>query len=73
MPSAFSSHSVFTKTSDRQNAHELLEDSPEFKRAKFWFWPIVIIITIFFWIFCRNSGCVYWFFLRARWRGVSSP
>jgi len=39
-----------------------LEDSPEFKRAKFWFWPIVIIITIFFGFFAGIQGAFIGFF-----------
>ena len=51
MPGTSSSRSFFKKTSDEQNAGELLEDSPAFKRAKFWFWPIVLSVTICFGIF----------------------
>jgi hypothetical protein len=39
-----------------------LEDSPAFKRAKFWFWPIVIIITIFFGFFAGIQGAFIGFF-----------
>ena len=60
MPGASSPHSIFTKTSYRQN--ELLEDSPEFKRAKFWFWPIVISVTIFFGLFAGIPGAFVGFF-----------
>jgi hypothetical protein len=62
MPGASSPRSVFTKTSDDQNAHNLQEDSPAFKRARFWFWPIVITITILFGFFGGIQGAFVGFF-----------
>ena len=62
MPGATSPRSVFTKTSDEQNSRELLEDGPAFKRAKFWFWPIVISITLFFGFFAGIKGACVGFF-----------
>jgi hypothetical protein len=62
MPGASSPRSVFTKRSDDQNAHELLEDSPAFKRARLWFWPIVISVTIFFGFFAGIQGAFIGFF-----------
>ncbi len=68
MPGTSSPRSFFTKTSDGQNTDELLEDNLAFKRARFWFWPIVIERYHFFWVLCRNTGGICWFFLRARRR-----
>ena len=62
MPGASSPRSVFTKSSDDQNAHERLEDSPAFKRARLWFWPIVISVTIFFGFFAGIQGAFIGFF-----------
>jgi Mg2+/citrate symporter len=62
MPGASSSRSVFTKRSDDQNVHKLLEDSPAFKRAKFWFWPIVLSVTLFFGLFAGIKGAFVGFF-----------
>lgn len=62
MPGASSPRSVFTKRSDDQNAHERLEDSPAFKRARLWFWPIVISVTIFFGFFAGIQGAFIGFF-----------
>ena len=62
MPGATSPRSVFTKRSDDQNVHKLLEDSPAFKRAKFWFWPIVLSVTLFFGLFAGIKGAFVGFF-----------
>jgi hypothetical protein len=62
MPGASSPRSAITKTSDDQNAHEMLNNSPEFKRARFWFWPIVISVTIFFGFFAGIHGAFVGFF-----------
>ena len=62
MPGTSSSRSFFKKTSDEQNSGELLEDSPAFKRAKFWFWPIVLSVTICFGIFAGIQGAFIGFF-----------
>jgi hypothetical protein len=62
MPGTSSFRSFFKKTSDEQNAGELLEDSPAFKRAKFWFWPIVLSVTICFGIFAGIQGAFIGFF-----------
>jgi len=62
MPSASSPQPVFTSTLDDQNAHEILKNSPEFKRARFWFWPIVISVTIFFGFFAGIQGAFVGFF-----------
>jgi uncharacterized membrane protein YjjP (DUF1212 family) len=62
MPGTSSSRSFFKKTSDEQNAGELLEDSPAFKRAKFWFWPIVLGVTIFSGFFAGIQGAFIGFF-----------
>ena len=62
MPGTSSSRSFFKKTSDEQNAGELLEDSQAFKRAKFWFWPIVLSVTICFGIFPGIQGAFIGFF-----------
>ena len=62
MPGASSSRSVFTKRSDDQNVHKMLEDSPAFKRAKFWFWPIVLSVTLFFGLFAGIKGAFVGFF-----------
>jgi hypothetical protein len=62
MPGTSSSRSFFKKTSDEQNTGELLEDSPAFRRAKFWFWPIVLSVTICFGIFAGIQGAFIGFF-----------
>jgi hypothetical protein len=62
MPGTSSSRSFFKKTSDEQNTGELLEDSPAFRRAKFWFWPIVISVTLFFGFFAGIQGAFVGFF-----------
>lgn len=62
MPGTSSFRYFFKKTSDEQNAGELLEDSPAFKRAKFWFWPIVLSVTICFGIFAGIQGAFIGFF-----------
>jgi hypothetical protein len=40
----------------------MLNDNPEFKRARFWFWPIVISVTIFFGLFAGIQGAFVGFF-----------
>jgi hypothetical protein len=62
MPGTSPSRSFFKKTSGEQNAGELLEDSPAFRRAKFWFWPIVLSVTICFGIFAGIQGACIGFF-----------
>ena len=56
MPGTSSPRSFFTKTSEEQNSRELLEEGPAFRRAKFWFWPIVISVTLFFGFFAGIRG-----------------
>lgn len=62
MPGASSHSSVFSKTYDNENVHEMLNDSPAFRRARFWFWPIVISVTIIFWFFAGLPGAFVGFF-----------
>jgi hypothetical protein len=62
MPGTSSSRSFFTKTSDGQNAGELSEDNPAFRRAKFWVWPIVFGVTICFGFFGGIQGACIGFF-----------
>ena len=62
MPGSSSLRSFFVKTSDELNTREPLEDSPSFKRARFWFWPIVISVTIFFGSFAGIKGAFVGFF-----------
>jgi hypothetical protein len=62
MPGTSSSRSFFTKTSEEQNSRELLEEGPAFRRAKFWFWPIVISVTLFFGFFAGIQGAFVGFF-----------
>jgi len=35
---------------------QILNDSAEFKRARFWFWPVVIGVTFFFGLFDGIKG-----------------
>jgi hypothetical protein len=62
MPGTSSSRSFFTKTSDRQNTVGLPEDNLAFKRARFWFWPIVLSVTICFGFFAGIQGAFIGFF-----------
>jgi hypothetical protein len=62
MPGTSSFRSFFTKTSDGQNASEASEDSRAFKRARFWFWPIVLSVTICFGYFAGIQGAFIGFF-----------
>jgi hypothetical protein len=62
MPGTSSLRSFLKKKSDEQNSNELSEDSSAFKRARFWFWPIVISITIFFGFFGGIQGAFVGFF-----------
>jgi hypothetical protein len=62
MPGTSSSRSFFTKTSDGQNTGELAEDNLAFRRAKFWFWPIVLSVTICFGLFAGIQGAFVGFF-----------
>jgi hypothetical protein len=62
MPGTSFPRSFFKKISDEQNSDELPGDSPAFKRARFWFWPIVISITIFFGFFGGIQGAFVGFF-----------
>jgi hypothetical protein len=62
MPGTSSSRSFFTKTSDGQNTGELSEDNRAFKRARFWFWPIVLSVTICFGFFAGIQGAFVGFF-----------
>jgi hypothetical protein len=61
MSGTSSFRSFFTKTSDGQNA-EVSEDSQAFKRARFWFWPIVLSLTICFGFFAGLQGAFIGFF-----------
>jgi len=58
MPGTSSFRSFFTKTSGGQNAGEVSDDSRAFKRAKFWFWPIVLSVTICFGFFAGIQGAL---------------
>ena len=62
MPGTSSSRSFFTKTSDGQNTGELSEDNLAFRRARFWFWPIVLSVTICFGLFAGIQGAFVGFF-----------
>jgi hypothetical protein len=62
MPGASFPRSVLIKTSGGQNAHEKANDSPAFKRARFWFWPIVLGFTILFGFFAGIQGAFIGFF-----------
>lgn len=62
MPGASSPHAVFIKPSDNQSAHERVNDNPAFNRARFWFWPIVISITLMFGFFMGIRGAFVGFF-----------
>jgi hypothetical protein len=62
MSGASSPRSVFTKRSGKQHAHDMVNDSPAFKRAKFWFWPIVLGVTIFSGFFAGIQGAFIGFF-----------
>jgi hypothetical protein len=62
MPGNSSSRSVITKAADEQNSGDLLEDSPEFRRARFWFWPIVLSVTILFGYLAGIQGAFVGFF-----------
>lgn len=62
MPGASSSRSFFAKTSEELNTRKAMEDSPSFKRARFWFWPIVISVTIFFGFFAGIQWAFVGFF-----------
>jgi hypothetical protein len=62
MPGTSSSRSYFTKKSDEQNPGETLGDSPAFNRARFWFWPIVLSVTICFGFFAGIQGAFIGFF-----------
>ncbi len=62
MSGAPSPRSVFTKRSGTQNAHDRVNDSQSFKRAKFWFWPIVLGVTIFSGLFAGIQGAFIGFF-----------
>jgi len=62
MPGASSPWSVFTKTSGNKNEPDRVHDSMAFRRAKFWFWPIVLSITLFFGFFAGIQGAFIGFF-----------
>jgi len=62
MPGTSSSRSFFTRASDDQSAHDRMEESQAFKRARFWFWPIVLSVTIFFGFFAGIQGAFIGFF-----------
>jgi hypothetical protein len=42
--------------SSLKNEIQLLHDSWDYKRARFWFWPIVCGVTIFFGLFDGIKG-----------------
>ena len=48
MPRDSSTHYGIPSTMDDRKEMQILNDSAEFKRARFWFWPIVFGVTIFF-------------------------
>jgi hypothetical protein len=62
MPGTSSFRSFCTKTSDGQNAAEVSEDNQAFRRARFWFWPIVLSLTICFGFFAGIPGACIGFF-----------
>jgi hypothetical protein len=62
MPGASSPRSVFIKTSRDQNVCDRVNNNPAFKRARFWFWPIVVSFTIFFGFFAGLQGAFVGFF-----------
>jgi hypothetical protein len=42
--------------SNIKNEIQILQDSWDYKRARFWFWPIVFGVTIFFGLFNGIKG-----------------
>ena len=56
MPRDSFTHFGNTGSLDDQKNMQILNDSAEFKRARFWFWPIVIGVTIFFGLFDGITG-----------------
>jgi hypothetical protein len=56
MPHDSSSLYGITKTRDDRNDIKILNESSGFKRARFWFWPIVFGVTIFFGLFDGIKG-----------------
>jgi hypothetical protein len=62
MPGSSFPRSVFIKISGGQNVHEKVNDSPAFKRARFWFWPIGLGFTILFGFFAGIQGAFVGFF-----------
>jgi len=49
-------------SSDIRNEIHILHDSWDYKRARFWFWPIVICFTMFFGVFAGIQGAIVGFF-----------
>jgi len=47
---------------DRKNEIPIWNDSWDPKRARFWFWPIVICFTMFFGVFAGIQGAIVGFF-----------
>jgi hypothetical protein len=62
MPGTSSLWSFFTPASGEQNHREPWEQSPSFRRAKFWFWPIVLSVTLLFGFFAGIQGAFVGFF-----------
>jgi len=45
-----------------KNKKQIMHDSWNFQRARFWFWPIVISFTLFFGLFAGLQGAFVGFF-----------
>ncbi|MDD1698427.1 MAG: hypothetical protein LUQ36_08695 [Methanoregula sp.] len=45
-----------------KNTMQIMHDSWNYQRAKFWFWPIVICFTMFFGFFAGIQGAFVGFF-----------
>ena len=48
--------------SDIKNEIQILHDSWDYEKARFWFWPIVFGVTIFFGLFDGIKGAFVGFF-----------
>jgi hypothetical protein len=49
-------------SSDSKNEIPIRHDSWNLKKARFWFWPIVICFTLFFGLFAGIQGAFVGFF-----------
>jgi len=49
-------------STDIQYEMQIVHHSWDYKRAKFWFWPIVICFIIFFGFFAGTEGAIVGFF-----------